>query len=184
MQAFEALVKRVVKAFNAAGLDYMLTGALAASYYGTPRTTTDIDVIVKVNEEDIRAKLIPTLKKAGLLVKKDDIETALKSGYRIASLNDSESPFKLDLILSKRILRKKAGSIFGLPTYYPTPEELMMAKLRMIKATVPRERALKDVEDAKSILKFTRVDIDAVRKGARKDSTTEILDVWLKDLAG
>jgi hypothetical protein len=184
MQSFEALVKRLVKAFNAARLDYMLTGALAASYYGTPRTTTDVDIIVKVNEEDIRAKVIPTLKKAGLLVKKDDIETALKSGYRIASLNDAESPFKLDLILSKEMLRKKAGSIFGLPTYYQRPEDLILAKMRMVKATVPRERALKDVEDAKSILKFTKVDIDAVRKGAQKDSTTEILDVLLKDLAG
>jgi hypothetical protein len=27
------------------------------------------------------------------------------------------------------------------------PKDLILAKLRMIKATVPRERALKDVED-------------------------------------
>lgn len=183
MQAFEALVKRVVKAFNAAGLDYMLTGALAASYYGTPRTTTDADIIVKVTEDDVQVKLIPALKKAGILVKKDYIETALKSGYRIASLNDAKSPFKIDLILFNKTLSKKAGSIFGLATYYQMPEDLILAKMRMIKATIPRERAFKDVEDVKSILKFVKVDIDAIRKGAQRDSTTEILNALLKDRA-
>jgi len=32
---FEDLIERIVKGFNTAGTDYMFTGALASSYYGT-----------------------------------------------------------------------------------------------------------------------------------------------------
>jgi hypothetical protein len=44
----------------------------------------------------------------------------------------------------------------------------------MIKATVSRERALKDVEDAKAILRFTRVDVEAVKKQAKRNNTLTI----------
>ena len=51
LENFKVLVRRIVNSLNAAELDYMFTGALAASYYGTPRTTTDVDVVVKVAPE-------------------------------------------------------------------------------------------------------------------------------------
>jgi len=43
-EGFEGFVRRVIGCFNAVGLDYKFTGALAASYYGTPRISADIDV--------------------------------------------------------------------------------------------------------------------------------------------
>jgi len=51
-----------------------------------------------------------------------------------------------------------------------------LAKLRMIKATVPRERALKDVEDIKAIIRFTRVNLEAVKRQARKEGTLQTLE--------
>ena len=39
-----------------------------------------------------------------------------------------------------------------------------------------RERALKDEEDVRAILRFTEVDIEAVRQRARKDSTLLVLE--------
>ncbi len=50
-----------------------------------------------------------------------------------------------------------------------------MAKLHMIKATIPRERAFKDAEEVKAILKFTRVDIHTIRGKAGKDNTLSTL---------
>jgi hypothetical protein len=41
---------------------------------------------------------------------------------------------------------------------------------------VPRERALKDEEDVKAILRFTQVDVDVVRKRAKMDSTLSIFE--------
>jgi hypothetical protein len=65
--------------------------------------------------------------------------------------------------------------VLGLPTYYQKPENLVLAKLRMIRATVPRERAQKDVDDVKAILKFARVNLEAIRRQAEKEGTIKIL---------
>ena len=54
MSRLEGLIRRITESFNAAGIDYMFTGALAVSYYGTPRTTMDIDIVVKVTRESMQ----------------------------------------------------------------------------------------------------------------------------------
>jgi len=136
LEAFYDLVKRLVKGFEVAGVDYVFTGALAASFYGAPRTTVDVDVVVAVAGVKQRVRLVEAL--------------------------------------------KRAGTVAGLSCFYQTPEELILAKLRMIKATKPRERALKDEEDVKAILRFTEVDMDGVRQKSRKDSTFSILEEILK----
>jgi len=153
----------------------MFTGALAASYYGTPRTTMDIDLVVKISRGEPRTKLISALKVAGVEVDRRKIDAALKLGYGIVTLRDNKTPFTVDIILSNKKLERNTGSVLGLPTFYQTPEGLILAKLRMIKATVPRERALKDENDVRAILRYTSVKMDTLRKQARKDNTTSIL---------
>jgi len=171
------LIRRIVNGFNAAALDYMFTGALAASFYGVPRTTVDVDVVVRVSSESHRTGLVSALRQAGLQVDEKKIDAAFKSGYELVTFRDSRSPSSVDVIFSRgRRLEKRAGTIVGLPTFYQTPEGLTLAKLRMIKATVPRERALKDVEDVRAVLKFTKVNVEAVKKKARRDNTLSILE--------
>jgi hypothetical protein len=51
-----------------------------------------------------------------------------------------------------------------------------LAKLRRIKATVQRERAFKDEEDVKAILKFTKVDVNGLKRKACRNSTLSILE--------
>lgn len=149
----------------------MFTGALAASYYGTPRTTMDIDIIVKVAPENIHTHLIAPLTKAGLQINKQKINDTLQSGFRIITLEDKKTLFTLDIILSEKKLEKKAGEILGLPTFFQTPEELILSKLRMIKVTVPPERALKDKDDIRAILKNIKVNIKTIEKRAQREST-------------
>jgi len=176
METLEGIVKRVVNALNGAEVEYMLTGALAASHYGTPRTTMDVDIMVKVFREDVQTRLVSALRKAGLQVDEKRINAAFKSGFRIVAFSDTRSPFTVDIIFSRRKLEKKAGTILGLPTFYQTPEGLILAKLRMIKATIPRERALKDEDDIKAILKFTKVDMNAIKRRAKRNNTRPILE--------
>jgi len=171
---FEGLIRRVVKSLNASGIDYMFTGALAASYYGMPRTTMDIDVVVKASREDLR-NLIASLRKAEMQVDERRIDRAFESGFRIITLKDGRTPFTLDIILSDKKLEKKHGSILGLPTFYQTPEGLILSKLRVIKATVPRERALKDEDDVKAILRYAKVNVKALKRRSRREGTFSIL---------
>jgi len=154
----------------------MFTGALAVSYYGTPRTTMDIDIVVRATRGRPSTQLVSTLKKAGLQVDVERINEAFQSGFRIVTLSDKKTPFALDIILSSKKLEKKAGTILSLPTFFQTPEGLILAKLRMMKATIPRERALKDEDDVKAILRFTKVNMKTLKKQARKDSTLSIFE--------
>lgn len=176
MDSFEGLIRRIVKNFSTTGTDYMFTGALAASYYGTPRTTMDIDIVVKVALEKLKTHLVAPLRKAGIQVDERKIDDAFRSGFKIVTLKDKRTPFTIDVILSDKKLEKKRGTILGLSTFYQTPEGLILSKLRMIKATVPKERALKDRDDVKAILRYTDVDMKALKRRAREESASSILE--------
>jgi hypothetical protein len=176
MEAFYKFAVRLIDGFGGEGLDYAFTGALAVSLYGSPRTTTDVDVVVAASGLHVKGRVASALRRAGLDVDERKLDSALTSGYRIASFRDKATPYTLDVIFLDGKLRKRAGMIAGLATFFQAPEDLLLAKLRMIKATVPRERAVKDEEDVKAILQFTIVDLEAVKKQAKKDKTLEVLE--------
>ena len=177
MESYYTFVKKLVNAFETKKLDYAFTGALAASFYGVPRTTSDVDVLIVVaNKAEFKKKIVRALKEADLEFDEQKIEAALTSGYKIATFKDKKTPYTLDIIFSEDKLDKKLGKIGNLKTFFQSPEGLIAAKLRMIKATLPPERAIKDRQDVQAILAFTRVDVEAVKKQAQKDRTLEIFE--------
>jgi len=40
------VLRRIVVALDQAGISYMLSGSFASTYYGAPRTTQDIDLVI------------------------------------------------------------------------------------------------------------------------------------------
>ena len=89
-------------------------------------------------------------------------------------MTDKLSPHTADLILVRSPIERKRGTVQGVKTYFQSPESLILAKLRMIKATVPRERSQKDRDDIKAIIANTRFNKRKILNQARKDSTIEI----------
>ncbi len=176
MKTFRNLVRRLVTAFENAKLEYAFTGALAASFYGVPRSTVDIDVIVRVSDKKDMDMLISALRKARLKIDEKALSSALKSGYRIFTIRDEGTPYSVDVIISEKRISRRPGVIANVNTFFQKPEELILAKLRMIKATIPKNRAIKDIEDIKGILKFTSVDLKKIKMGAEKDKTLRILE--------
>jgi hypothetical protein len=180
MDNFSKFVTKLIKGFNSTNLDYAFTGALAVSFYGVPRTTSDVDVMISVLEEaEVKAKVAISLKHAGLKVEERKIDEALISGYNIPTFIDVASPFTVDVIFSRGPLEKQAGIIAGLETFFQSPEGLILAKLRMIKATLPKERTLKDQEDVRAVLAFSKVDLKTLRRQAKKQGTLDILETLM-----
>jgi hypothetical protein len=176
LETYYTFVRKLVDGLSRAKLDYAFTGALAASFYGIPRTTSDVDVMVSVTgEANVKSKVADALRYAGVRIEERKIDEALESGYNITTFKSKTTPYTVDVIFSNAKLEKQEGSVAGRETFFQTPESLILAKLRMIKATVPRERALKDEEDVRAILNFAKVDVEAVEKRARKEGT---LAVW------
>ena len=46
---------RITAALDRAGIPYMLTGSFASAYYGAPRATQDIDIVVAPTTDQLRA---------------------------------------------------------------------------------------------------------------------------------
>ena len=130
----------------------MFTGAVAASYYGTPRTTMDVDVVVNIPPEGSQSLLLTPLKAAEIRVDENKMLTALRAGYRVVTLKDQKTHCTLDLILADKKLEKRSGTIMGLPSFIQTHENLVLSQLRMIKSTISKEKSQKDREDVKAIL--------------------------------
>ena len=179
MNGYSDFVKKLIEGFEKEEVDYAFTGALAASFYGVPRTTADVDVIVAAPSKTAKNRLVSALRLAGLQVDEKRIDDALTSGYRIATFNCKTSPYTVDVIFSDEV-RKRVGAIADLVTYIQPAEDLILAKLRMIKATVPRERAVKDEADVRAILQFTKVENEAIEKQAKKDGTLEIWENFVE----
>ena len=177
LDGFLGFVRRLVEGFEGSGLDYAFTGALAASFYGVPRTTSDVDVLVRVTDEAYaKAKVVEALEQAGLEADLHRIDAALESGYNIASFKCKTTPYTVDVIFSRQPFEKQHGTVADSKTFLQSPEGLVLAKLRMIKATLPHERAAKDKEDVKAVLTFANVDVEAVKQQAKKDGTFDILE--------
>jgi hypothetical protein len=173
-------VRRVAAALNRSGLQYALTGGLAASYYGHPRTTLDIDVLVATRELE-PTRLAKSLTEESIKAGARELSRALRSKYRIATVLDSKSPHRVDIIFKDERLERKAGRILGADTYYQRAESLILSKLRMIKATLQPERAATDRQDIKAILEAAHVNLVSIRRRARTQGTVELLDELTSD---
>ena len=138
-----------------------------------PRTTADIDFIVRVSSKDLQ-KFIRTLERSELRFVSNTIKRQLKTGYNIISLQDKRSPYRADFIVQRDRIPRVKGSLLGLPAHYQTPESLILAKLRMIRATLSPERSVKDKNDVLAILANTGVDVRRIERLARKDGTLDI----------
>ncbi len=139
----------------------------------------DVDVVLRLSRDGL-SRLLTSLAEAGLQVDREKVRLALEAGFRILTFKDVRTPHSVDIILSEHKLRRRLGSILGIPTYYQTPEELILTKLRMIKATIDPERVMKDRQDVKSIIRFTKTQIERIRKEAKRESTLDILEDLLR----
>ena len=174
MEDLAGFIKKIVCALEAEKIDYAFTGALAASFYGVPRSTADIDIIVATNQEESKVKLAPTLRATGLDVGEKTIDDAFASGFRIATFKGKSLAYRVDVIFADNV-RKLKGVIADVDTWLQSPEDLINAKLRMIKVTIDEGKAAKDESDILAILRFTEVDKGLIKEQAKKDQT---LPVW------
>jgi hypothetical protein len=161
---------------NQSRIDYAITGAAAATYYGNPRTTVDVDFIVSVSSKNL-PKFISAVREAGLRADRKRIQEQLKSGYTVVRLQDTKSQYRADFILQQRgRLERRVGSMLGMHVYYQTPEALILARLRMIKATVSSQRRAQDRSDITAILANNKVSIGKIRQRAKREGTIQIFD--------
>ena len=81
MSASEVL-RRISAALDRTGITYMLTGSFASAYYGTPRATQDIDMVIVASPAQLRT-FVPYLASSEYYA---DLDAALEAHRRSVSV--------------------------------------------------------------------------------------------------
>ena len=123
----------VVGCLESANVSYMVAGSHGSSYYGQPRATNDIDLIIDPSPEQLDnfVKLVGTSN----YVSTEAANEALSRRSMFNIINFSEG-LKADLIVRKNrpfsveeFSRRKPGTIGGRQVPIASPEDVILTKL-------------------------------------------------------
>ncbi len=134
MRDFEEIVKIATAFLNENKIPYMAVGAISVSYYGNPRSTHDVDLIVVFNDETIE-KFAEFMNKNDFYVDVDDIRAALKERSHFSVL-DNQSNYRLDVkgiysdLDSETFSRRREITAYGQKIWINSPEDTIIFKLK------------------------------------------------------
>lgn len=157
-------------------LKWYVFGAQAASYYGHPRMTEDVDVTVRVPEGRLRG-LIAALGKATFAPRVDDVETFVARA-RVIPFFHRRTSMPLDLVLAadgleeQFIERAIVVDLGGVEVPILSPEDVIITK---VIAARPQ-----DLLDVRAILDVRRATLDLSRvRGVLKELEEALGDLDL-----
>ena len=139
----------VIRLLAELDIPYMVTGSLASSVHGRPRTTHDADIVIDP-PPDALERLVTDLMDAGFYVNAGVAREALRT-RRQFNVIGAETGFKVDLILRKErpfsheeFRRRRPARLAGESISVATPEDTILSKLEWAKKG-GSERQLEDV---------------------------------------
>ena len=133
-------LKMVIEALNAAGVEYLIGGAIAEWAWGEPRATQDLDLVVKIPIKAIN-KLSRELEKRDMLIPAEIILDTIMEDRADIPINaiHMHSGLKADLYpvregdeLRQSAFRRREQVDYGPPigkVYIHSPEDLILYKL-------------------------------------------------------
>lgn len=127
------VLKIVSERLEAARLPFMLTGSFAMAYYGKPRMTRDLDIVVLLREDDVTG-IVAALSDE-FYIDADSVRSAVIS-QRLFNLMHLATSIKVDLIVRKgseyrqvEFARRQPVQMNGVKTWIVTREDLILSKL-------------------------------------------------------
>ncbi len=126
-------INNIVEKLRQAGIEYVICGSTAASFYGLIRTTQDTDIIINPTIEQLK-KFVELLDR-NYYVSNETAFEALKTGTMF-NIIDIENAFKADLIIKKpsayaaeEFRRKRKEKLLDKQVYILSPEDSILSKL-------------------------------------------------------
>ncbi len=161
---------RVMDKIAALNIPYMITGGVATIFYGKPRVTHDIDLVVEVKEGLISK--IEELFREGFYVSDRAIKNAI-SHKSMFNIIHPETGIKIDFWIlqdtkydRERFNRRKREKIFQKDVYITAPEDAIIKKLLWYKES----DIDKHIDDALGILQiqYGRLDYSYIEKWVKE----------------
>ncbi|HSW37888.1 MAG TPA: hypothetical protein VLL97_00175 [Acidobacteriota bacterium] len=134
---------------NRLGIEYMVTGSIASSLQGEPRSTHDIDLVIDLSESKART-LSAAFPPPDYYLDEDAVLQAVSS-RGMANLIDMQSGDKVDFWLltempfdRSRFNRKYLEEALGIRMAVSSPEDTILMKLRWSKLSGGSEKQFTD----------------------------------------
>jgi len=170
----DEIVNRVVDCLKAARVSFMLVGSFSSNYYGVPRATRDVDVVLETSAV-LDDAFVQSLGPAFEISQQPSFET--NTGTHRQELFVKGSLFKIELFrLSndphdrERFRRRRLAVVQGHDFYFPAPEDVIIWKLRWARA--------KDREDVRAVIGVQQQSLDwpYIEKWCARHGTKEALE--------
>ncbi len=175
-------LRRMIGKLEAAGVPYMVTGSLASSAWGEPRTSFDIDIVISPTLEQLRA-LVGSLED-DLYVSLPAAEEALRR-QGMFNVLDPQGGLKADLIILKDRAFQRQGfgrrqrrRIQDVDLFLVSPEDSILSKLEWAKQG-GSERQVRDAVGVAAV-QGGRLDLAYLRRWAAELGVEELLNEVLQ----
>lgn len=151
------LVAAVVQRLDEARIPYMITGSLASSFHGEPRSTRDADLVIDPTPATLRRFVDALALKEGFYIDSNAALDALHDRTQF-NLIEVATGWKVDFVIRKdrpfsieEFRRRQPVNLPGTTAYIATAEDTIIAKLEWAQAG-ESERQLRDVASIVSVL--------------------------------
>ena len=176
----QELLKKLTQVLEGAGIEYMVSGSLASSLQGEPRSTHDIDVVVAVQRSTARA-LISAFPSPDYCLTEESILEAIQD-RGMFNLIDVNSGDKVDFwILTddpfdcSRFKRKYAEEALEVRIMVSSPEDTILMKLKWAKLSGGSEKQYTDALRVYEV-QFGKLDMDYLVHWSKKLSVDSLLE--------
>ena len=168
----QELLKKVVQILDDTGIQSMITGSVASSLQGEPRSTHDIDLVVAIGKTDVK-KLVKAFPPPDFYLEEESIIDAIDR-QGMFNLIDIKSGDKADFWIltndsfdQSRFVRRYVEEVMGMRIMVSSPEDTILAKLRWAKLSAGSEKQFTDALRVYEV-QSERLDMDYLRSWARK----------------
>jgi hypothetical protein len=130
------LLHSIVQSLETKEIPYMLTGSLALNVYSVPRMTLDIDIVIELEENNL--KDFVSIFSKGFYTDINTIATETKK-RGMFNVIDHKTGFKIDFLIRKNteyrkleFSRRIRKGIAGFDAWIVSPEDLIISKIEWI----------------------------------------------------
>ena len=159
--SYVEVLRSIVPKLELSEIPYMITGSIAAAYYGLGRATYDLDIVISATSDKLK-KLVELLPREQYYAVLQDALDAQRHGSMFNVL-DTTSGWKIAFILKKpapfheEAFQRRLAVVFeGVPTSVISAEDLILSKLDWARMG----ESERQVRDAAVVLEKRRTNLD------------------------
>lgn len=180
-----ALLKIVIERLEHCGIPYMVAGSVAANSYMTPRATNDVDIVIKIGEDDID-KLIAAFGEDFYINSREAIQDSLKRSYPFNAIYLATAakvdfvPLKPEPFSQTEFSRRHLIVVRDENVWFVTAEDYIISKLRTY-ATTKSDFQLADLRNVLG-MQMERLDWNYVWAWSERFSLRSELEIIINDI--